>query len=433
MYDVKTVAIPMSQHIGAHCKPTVTVGDAVLRGQMIGEVTSGLGCPVHSSVSGKVIAIEKRQNAMGMVIEHVVIENDGQGTLAPDIVPCEKSLSDTSAEELIEIVRRAGISGMGGATFPTYAKIKSALGKVDHVIINCAECEPYITVNHRLMLEEPHSIINGTQILLKLFGIMEAWIAVEDNKMDAVRVLERALGASRRIQVKVMKTKYPQGDEHQLIYALTGIEVPAGKLPADVGCVIFNAETCAAIYHAFVDNMPLIDRLVTVDGDCVRTPKNLRVPIGTPYMDLINACGGLKKVPNRVINGGPMMGFAQWDLSAPVTKGTSAILVLSEDAVQKQTLPSACIRCGRCVKNCPMHLMPNYLTAYARMGRYADAERLHALNCVECGTCSYNCPGQVQIVQYIRVAKGAIRAEQAAARARAAAAAPDLEKGGKNE
>lgn len=430
LHDVKVVSIPMLQHIGAHCKPLVAVGDTVLRGQVIGEVTGGLGCPVHSSVSGKVIAIEKKQNAMGAVIEHVVIENDFQRKLAPGVGYRTHSLSETSPEDLVEIVRRAGISGMGGATFPTYAKIQSALGKVDRVIINCAECEPYITVNHRLMLEEPDAIIRGTQILLKVFGIMEAWIAVEDNKMDAVRVLKRVIGESQRIRVKVMQTKYPQGDERQLIYALTGKEVPVGKLPTDVGCVIFNAETCAAIYHAFVENMPLIDRLVTVDGDCIRTPRNLRVPLGTSYMDLIRACGGLKKVPDRVINGGPMMGFAQWDLNAPVTKGTSAILVLSEDAVQKQTLPSACIRCGRCVKNCPMHLMPNYLTAYARMRRYAEAEKLNALSCVECGTCSYNCPGQVQIVQYIRVAKGAIRAEHAAARERAAAAAPDLKEGG---
>ena len=207
---------------------------------MIGEVKGGLGCPVHASVSGKVIAIEKKQNAMGMVIEHVVIENDGQGTLAPEIRPREYVLSEITPEKLVEIVRRTGISGMGGATFPTYAKIQSALGKVNHLIINSAECEPYITVNHRLMLEDPESILRGVQILLKLFGIMEAWIAVEDNKMDAVRVLERAIGSSRRIQVKVMKTKYPQGDERQLIYALTGVEIPAGKLPADVGCVIFN-------------------------------------------------------------------------------------------------------------------------------------------------------------------------------------------------
>ncbi|MBQ7321679.1 MAG: electron transport complex subunit RsxC [Clostridia bacterium] len=429
--DVGQVAIPMSQHIGIHCTPTVAVGDYVYRGQMIGDVANGLGCPVHSSVSGKVLAIEKRQNVMGTVIEHVIIENDGQGTLAPEIVPRTKGLSETSNEELIEIIRRAGISGMGGATFPTYAKIQSALGKVDRVIINCAECEPYITVNHRLMLEEPMSILGGTQILLKIFGVMKARIAVEDNKMDAVRVLRRARDASRRIRIKIMKTKYPQGDERQLIYALTKKEIPAGKLPADVGCVIFNAETCAAIYHAFVDNMPLIDRLVTVDGDCIRTPKNLRVPIGTSYTDLIAACGGLKKVPDRVINGGPMMGFAQWSLDTPVTKGTAAVLVLSKDKVQKQTLPSACIRCGTCVKNCPMHLMPNYLAAFARTKQYAEAEKLNVLSCVECGTCSYRCPGQVEIVQYIRVAKGAIRAEQAAARARASAAAPDLGNGGK--
>lgn len=422
------ISIPMSQHIGAHCTPTVKVGDRVFRGQIIGEIQGGLGCPVHSSVSGTVKAITSYNNAQAQPVKTVVIENDGQYELSPDVKPCDKKLTETTTEEIIEVIRNAGISGMGGATFPTYAKIQSAIGKVDKLIVNCAECEPFITANHRLMLERPVEIINGTKILLKALGLREADIAIEDNKMDAVAVMEEKIGSSRMINVKVMKTKYPQGDERQLIYALTGKEIPQGKLPADVGCVIFNAETCAAVYRAFAHGMPLIERVVTVAGDCVVTPKNVLVPIGTSYKDLIDFCGGLKKTPKKIVSGGPMMGFAQWDINAPVAKGTSAILVFSEEMCAEDKNDYACIRCGRCVKNCPMHLMPNYLALFAQKGKHEDAESYDVMSCVECGTCSYNCPAHVPIVQYIRVSKGALRAKKAAESARAASNMPDIDK-----
>lgn len=420
--------IPMSQHIGAHCNPTVKVGDKVLRGQVIGEIENGLGCPVHSSVSGTVKAITSYNNAQAQPVKTIVIENDGQYELHPDIKPLQKKLTETTTEEIIEVVKKAGISGMGGASFPTYAKISSAIGKVNKLIINCAECEPFITANHRLMLERPVEIINGTKILLKAFGLREADIAIEDNKLDAADKLEEKIGDSKMIRVKIMKTKYPQGDERQLIYALTGKEIPMGKLPADVGCVIFNAETCAAIYRAFAQGMPLIERIVTVAGDCVTTPKNVLVPIGTTYKDIIDFCGGLKKEPKKMISGGPMMGFAQWDINSPVVKGTSAILVFSEDMCHEEKKDYACIRCGRCVKNCPMHLMPNYLAQFSQKGRYEDAEGYDVMSCVECGTCSYNCPAGVPIVQYIRVSKGALKAKKAAQSAVAASNMPDIEK-----
>lgn len=404
------VEIPLSQHIGVPCTPTVSVGDRVLRGQLIGEVPAGLGCPVHSSVSGTVKAISSRVGVQGRPVPTVIIENDGEGTLSPDVVPFSKRLGDTSPEEIVDVIRRAGISGMGGATFPTWAKLSGAIGKVNRLIINCAECEPFITVNHRLMLEHPEELVGGAKILLRALGLPSGDIAIEDNKLNAADRVAAEIGESPLLNVRLMRTKYPQGDERQLIFALTGREVPEGKLPADVGCVVFNAETCSAIYRAFAEGMPLIERCVTVDGDCVREPKNLRVPLGTPVRSLIEFCGGLVRTPFKLINGGPMMGAATWDFDAPVTKGTSAILVFSEEfAAMKDDF--ACIRCGRCVKNCPMHLMPVYLAQYAMAGNYDETAKLHVMSCVECGTCSYNCPGNVPIVQYIRVAKGAVRSK----------------------
>ena len=404
------VEIPLSQHIGVPCTPTVSAGDRVLRGQLIGEVPAGLGCPVHSSVSGTVKAISSRVGVQGRPVPTIIIENDGEGTLSPDVVPFSKRLGDTSPEEIVDVIRRAGISGMGGATFPTWAKLSGAIGKVNRLIINCAECEPFITVNHRLMLEHPEELVGGAKILLRALGLPSGDIAIEDNKLNAADRVAAEIGESPLLNVRLMRTKYPQGDERQLIFALTGREVPEGKLPADVGCVVFNAETCSAIYRAFAEGMPLIERCVTVDGDCVREPKNLRVPLGTPVRSLIEFCGGLVRTPFQLINGGPMMGAATWDFDAPVTKGTSAILVFSEEfAAMKDDF--ACIRCGRCVKNCPMHLMPVYLAQYAMAGNYDETAKLHVMSCVECGTCSYNCPGNVPIVQYIRVAKGAVRSK----------------------
>ena len=415
-----TVSIAMSQHIGLHCKPVVAVGDHVYYGQVIGRVEGGLGCPVHASVSGTVQKIENRYNAMGVPVAHVVIENDEQYTPDPAIKPWPKPLEETTPDEIVGLLQEAGIAGMGGATFPTHAKLRSAIGRVDTMIINCAECEPFITANHRVMLERPDEIIGGARVLLHALGLKEAIIGVENNKMDAVEVL-RQHATGNDIRVEVLKTKYPQGDERQLIFAVTGRELPPGKLPADLGCIIFNAETTAAVWHAFYRGMPLVRRVVTVDGDCVAHPKNLLVNLGTSYRDLINYCGGLVKDPAKIVNGGPMMGFAQWDMDGPVTKGTSAILVLSQKFCDygKSGQPATCLRCGRCVKNCPMHLMPNMLVQLSMHRRYSDAAAYNVMSCVECGTCSYNCPGQMPIVQYIRVAKGAIRAEQAAARARA--------------
>lgn len=410
-----SVSIPLSQHIGAQCQPLVKVGDRVKRGQPIGDITAGLGCPVHASVSGVVTGIEPRPMANGQRVMTVTIENDFLNELWEGIVPPDKPYDHFSTEEIVEAVRNAGISGMGGATFPTYAKINSALGKVDRLIVNCAECEPYITANHRLLLERPNEVIDGAKILLRALNLPQADIAVEDNKPDAIRRLRTLCEGDGAIEVRTLKTKYPQGDERQIIYALTRRELPGGKLPADVGCVVFNAETCAAVYAAVVLGMPLTERIVSVAGDCVRKPGNLLVPLGTSYRDLAEACGGLVRTPKRLINGGPMMGFAQWDIDTPVTKGTSAVLLLSGEDEVKMPEPHECIRCGRCVRGCPMHLTPNYLALFSRHGEYDRAEQYGVLSCVECGCCSYSCPAGVEIVQYIRVAKGAILAARRAA------------------
>lgn len=411
-----TVSIPLSQHIGAPAKPIVAKGDYVKVGQVIGTVEAGLGCPVHASVSGTVREIVTRYNAIGTPIQNVIIENDGRHTMLETLAPFPKRPEDTTPEELIALVREAGISGLGGATFPTYAKLQSAIGKVDRLIVNCAECEPYITANHRLLLERGEIVISGMEVVMRVLGIPTGILAVEDNKMDAVELLQsrlekrRSLGREdNHISVCVMKTKYPQGDERQLVYAITGKEIPAGRLPADVGCLILNAETTAAISRAFWRGLPLVSRIVTVAGDCVREPKNVRAPLGASCRDLIEFCGGLTRVPKKMISGGPMMGYAQWDPDAPIAKTTSAVLLFSEEHDRINTLHTACIHCGMCVSNCPMHLMPNYLVQYAKSRAYDKAQKMNVMSCVECGTCSYNCPAGVEIVQYIRVAKNAIR------------------------
>lgn len=407
----KKVHIPLSQHIGGACVPLVKKGDIVDKGQIIGDVAGGLGCPVHASVSGVIDSIEVKTNAAGVKTGQIVIVNDFEERLSADISPISKTIDELTLEDVVEITRKAGIVGLGGATFPTYAKISSAAGKIKHLIINCAECEPYITVNHRLLLEQPERVLNGLKILLKVFGLRKGYIAIEDNKPDAIDKIEEAAEGTDLVDVCVLKTKYPQGDERQIIYALTGKELTSGHLPFEVGCLILNAETVAAIYDAVVHGMPLIERFVTVDGDCVREPKNLSVRIGTPINELIDYCGGLVKDPHKIICGGPMMGIAQWKMYAPTVKGTSAVIVFSNQKRKRYTDTPSCIHCGRCVGHCPMHLMPNYLVAFAKEGQLDKCRQFDILGCVECGSCSYDCPADVPIVQTIRAAKGKILEE----------------------
>ena len=415
------VSIPMQQHIGAPATVLVAKGDYVKKGQLIGNFENGLSCPIHASVSGTVTDIEMRNSYNGFgKTAHIIIENDFTDSLDDSIKPFEGNILEASSEEIIKIVHDAGICGLGGASFPTYAKIQSAIGKASEIIINCAECEPYITENHRLMLEEPEKIIGGAKILMRATGASHMTIAIEDNKLDAAKVMKDTLGNSENAEIKILKTKYPQGDERQLMFVIKGVQLPAGKLPADVGCVIFNAETCVAVYNAAYTGMPLIDTVVTIDGDGVSEPKNFRIPVGTSIGEVISQCSPREDI-SKIVLGGPMMGASQWDINAVVMKNTSAILAFSStDAITKE---GDCIHCGRCVSVCPMQLMPNYLAQFSKLDDKANAEEFNILSCVECGTCTYICPGNVPIVQYIRTTKGAILAEKK----KAAAAAKESE------
>ena len=407
------VIIPMSQHIGAPCLCLVKKGDTVTVGQKIGAVPDGaLGAPVHSSVSGTVEKIEKKPDARGVLTEYVTIKNDFENTKSPDINSFDKRLSEASSDEIISIVREAGIVGMGGAGFPAHVKISSGIGKASSIIINCAECEPFLTANYRLMMEKPVDIINGSKILMKALGIRNVIIAVEDNKPHAIKKLSALTESESMIKVVTLKTKYPQGDERRLIYALTGKELPSGKLPADVGCVIFNAETAAAVYTAFASGMPSIYRIVTVDGDCVMEPSNVLAPVGTTISDLVEFCGGLSRPPEKIISGGPMMGAAMWSRDLPVTKTTSGILLFSKK-VSPEKEESPCIRCGRCVRACPSYLMPFGIVASVKGEKYDEAEGYGAMSCVECGCCAFGCPAKIPLVQYIKLAKSEIRKKNA--------------------
>ena len=411
-----TVVIPMSQHIGAPCKPLVKKGDHVTVGQKIGDNT-GLCCPVHASVSGEVTAVEPRPCPGGTTIPCVIIKNDFQDTRCPDLVAHE-SIDGLSVEEITNIIHDAGIVGMGGAMFPTHVKISSGIGKVDTVIINAAECEPYITSDDRLIRETPERLVGGVRILMKVFGLDKAYIGIEQNKPEAIRILRDLLGSCTDVILQPLRTRYPQGAEKQLIQSITGRQVPPGGLPAAVGCAVFNTATTAAVYDAVYTGMPLVKRGVTVTGRAIQEPKNFLVPIGTSFEALIDACG-LKCDPYKVLTGGPMMGIAQFDLSVPVIKGTNAVTVFSEEDNTHDPAVQHCIRCGRCMDACPMHLMPLKMYQAERKNDLAKLDQLHVMDCIECGCCSYSCPGKLYLVQSFRSAKQKVRDAAAAAKARA--------------
>ena len=337
----------------------------------------------------------------------VVIENDHQDTLCPDIQPrTPEEVEKLTAEELMNIIREAGIVGMGGATFPTHVKLSSAMGKVDTIIVNVSECEPYIVADDRLCQEYPKEMVSGLKIIMKILGLKEAHIGMEDNKTAAAKALKKEI-IGEGIVLDILPAKYPQGAEKQLIYAITGREVPSGGLPAAVGCAVFNAATCKAIHDAVYEGMPLIRRIVTVSGDIVMEPKNLMVPIGTAF-DMLSQAVGRNENPYKVLSGGPMMGTAQYDLSVPVIKGTNAVTILGKKN-KYDVEQSRCIRCGKCIDVCPMHLMPVLMYKAMFAGDVAEMQSVNMMDCIECGSCAYNCPAAVPLVLAFRTGKHYIR------------------------
>ena len=408
------LVVPMAQHIGAPCTPLVKKGDVVTVGQKIGDNT-GLCAPIHSPVSGTVKAVEPRPHTSGTNLMAVVIQNDHQGTLCPDLCPrTQEQVEQLTPEELTELIHQAGIVGMGGATFPTHVKLASGMGKVDTVIVNAGECEPYIVADDRLCREMPEQVVAGLKIVMKVFGLTaNAHIALEDNKPQAIQALREAVADEPGIQVDVFPAMYPQGAEKQMIQAVTGRQIPSGALPAAVGCAVINAATCKAIFDAVYGGMPLIRRIVTVSGDIAAEPKNLMVPIGTSFEALVDAVG-VTEDPYKILSGGPMMGFSQFDLAVPITKGTNAVTILGRKNKFKVEHP-ACIRCGKCITVCPIKLMPVLMYKSLFSGDVEEMKRTHMMDCIECGCCTYNCPARVPLVLGFRSGKQAIRDHNAAA------------------
>ena len=401
------LVVPLSQHIGAPCQALVSKGDTVTVGQKIGD-GQGLCAPVHSPVSGKVKAVELCPHTSGVGMLSIVIENDHEQTLCPQIQPrTETEVRKLNSEELVEIIRQAGIVGMGGAAFPTHVKLSSGMGKVDTVIINASECEPYIVSDERLCREMPGQLIAGIKIIMKILGVEKAFIAMEKNKPEALHALEWALMGQEKIQLFRLPAKYPQGAEKQLIQSVTGRQIPSGALPAAVGCAVFNAATCKAISDAVYQGMPLIRRIVTVAGDIVMAPKNLTVPIGTSFQALLEAVGTCEN-PYKVLSGGPMMGLAQFDLSVPVTKGTNAVTILGHRNRFAVRQPH-CIRCGKCMDACPMRLMPMMMLRAWQSGDLAEMREQNLMDCMECGCCAYVCPATIPLVQAFRAGKQRLR------------------------
>lgn len=393
------IVIPLAQHIGAPAVPLVKKGDRVLCGQLIGEAGGFISANVHSSVSGTVKGIEMRRLANGGKANCVVIENDG---LYEEVEYEKKELSQLSADEIRERVKQAGVVGMGGAGFPTNVKLTPKNPEsIEYIIVNGAECEPYLTSDYRRMIEEPEKLKMGLLAVLQIFPTAKGYIAIEDNKPEAIKVITEVVKDCDRIEVKPVKTKYPQGGERTLIYATTGRQINSSMLPADAGCIVHNVDTIVSIYNAVIEGKPLIRRIVTVTGEAVKEPQNFYVRIGTCYTQLLEKAGGLKTDAAKYISGGPMMGFAMMDLNVPVAKGTSSLLVLEKDDV-RESEESPCIRCGRCTEVCPGRIMPAKLSTLAAKGDKEAFVKYGGMECCECGCCSFICPAKKPLTQNIK-------------------------------
>jgi len=404
----KTVVLPLQQHIGAPCEPLVEKGDKVKIGQKIAESKGFVSAPIHSSISGIVKAIEDMPHPVLTKTKAIIIESDGPLEYHESVQKRE-NINELSPKELIEIIKQAGIVGLGGAAFPTHVKLSPPPDKkIDTVILNGAECEPYLTCDHRLMLENTEAIIKGFMLIKRILNAKTAIIGIEDNKENAIAFMRNKihdLNLTDKVKIESLHTKYPQGGEKMLIAATTARKVPAGGLPMDVGCLVSNVATCKAIYDAVWEGKPLVDRLVTITG-AVSTPKNLLVRLGTSYKELIEQCG-VKGPVGKIISGGPMMGIAQYTADVPVIKGTSGILVQLQNEVVKDDSHD-CIRCSRCVDTCPMNLMPTTIAKLAEYDEIDRAEENFAMDCFECGCCSFVCPSKIPLTHWIKYAKSEI-------------------------
>ena len=401
---------PLSQHIGAPAIPVVAVGDTVLKGQKIAEAVGKISAPVHASVSGKVKAIEARRVATGDMVNSIIIENDG---LYSEVkYEAVEDVTTLSKEQIVNRVKEAGVVGMGGAGFPTYVKLSPDNPEtIEYIIANGAECEPYLTTDYRRMIENSEKLIAGLKIMLQLFDNAKAIIGIEDNKPEAIERLTELTAEETRIEVVVLKTKYPQGGERQLIYACTGRAIHSKKLPAAAGCIVDNIETILAIYDAVKSGMPVMKRVSCISGDAVVQPSNFLYSIGTSFGELVEAAGGFKSEPEKIIAGGPMMGFAVFTTEVPTTKTSSDLICFLEDEVSKYE-PINCMNCGRCVDVCPENLIPNRLAKFGDKGLAEEFEKWHGLECIECGSCSYICPSRRHVAQSIKTMKKQVAANK---------------------
>ena len=418
----KKVVIPLIQHIGAPCKPLVHVGDVVKMGQKIGDSPSPMSAPIHASVSGKVTAIEQRPHPLGDYIDSIVIDNDGLDTPAFMTPLTEEQLRDPSA--ILARIREAGIVGCGGAMFPTAFKIRGGVGKVDKLIINGAECEPYLNGDHLTMLNYPEQLMKGIELVRIASGVDKAYYGIEKNKQDAIDLLTSLHPENYGIEIVPEEVKYPQGGEKIQVKVVTGREVRAGGLPSGVGCNVVSTRTAYAIYQACYEGRPLIDRIVTFAGSALKAPVNALTRVGTPIEYIVEQCGGFVKTPKKIVLGGPMMGICCSFPEAPTVKGTAGVLFFTEEEDRSVPDPQ-CIRCGKCVNVCPMRLEPTFMYMYYTKGDLDMLQKYHVLDCFECGSCAYNCPGRVPLTHAFKTSKMMIQTRMMKEKARAEAAAKE--------